>query len=316
MGRGGTVVSTELADEEDTLGTFEHVEVQAHTLVLADGRRLAWREYGHPDGVPCMYTTGTPASSLAGALHHDAARRAGVRWISLDKPGYGWSDFQPNRRLLDWPDDISALAGELGLSRFAVAGESGGGPHALALAYALTDAITTAVVLAGMGPGDQAWVRQGMKRQNRVMFGIAQRAPWAMLPPTALTGWLIKSPRRAERFMRKQAAASPPADQELFTDPRLTDVFLAATRDAFRSGARGAAQELTMLARPWRFDLADIRTHVDLWHGTEDVNVPVAIARAVAAKLPDCDARIVDGAGHGVAWTRLDEIMKVIVTAA
>jgi len=272
--------------------------------------------YGDPDGVPCVYTTGTPASGLAGALHHDAARLGGVRWISVDKPGYGLSAFQPGRQLLDWPEDIVALAGHLGLDRFAVAGESGGGPHALALAHVLGSRITTAVVLAGMGPGDQAWVREGMKRQNRIMLGLAQRAPWAMVPAAGMMGWMLASPRRAERYMRKQAAVSPPADRELLADPRIRQILLAATRDAFRSGPRGAAQELTMLARPWGFGLREVPVHVDLWHGAEDVNVPVAIAKAVAAELPDCDARIIEGAGHGVAWTRLEEIMQRIVTAA
>ena len=291
-------------------------DVSARTFTLPDGRRLAWREYGDPAGVPCIYTTGTPASGLAGALHDDAAQRAGVRWISVDKPGYGLSDFQPGRTLLAWPDDVGALAAHLDLDRFAAAGESGGGPHALALGYALAPRITTVALLAGMGPGDQAWVRQGMKRENRVMFGIAQRAPWAMLPATAVIGWMLASPRRSERYLRKQIAAAPPADRAVLGDPQVAERYLAATRDAFRSGARGAAQELIMFARPWGFDLADVQAHVDLWHGTDDVNVPVAIARAMAARLPRCDARIVEGAGHTVAWERLDEIMSVIRQAA
>jgi pimeloyl-ACP methyl ester carboxylesterase len=283
------------------------------TLQLADGRRLAWREYGRPDGVPCVYTTGTPASGLAGALYDEAARRAGVRWISVDKPGYGWSDYQPGRTLLGWPGDVAALADHLGLSRFAVVGESGGGPHALALGYGLAARVTTVVVLAGLGPADQPSVREGMRRQNRMLLAIAQRAPWALRAPTALMGLALSNPRRAERYARKQAAGSPPADRELLTDPAVAPLFLAATIDAFRAGSRGTAQELTILARPWGFDLAEVKVHVDLWHGTEDINVPVAIARAVVAQLPDCTARIVEGAGHAVARTCLDEIMATIV---
>lgn len=283
---------------------------------LVDGRTLAWREYGRADGLPCVYTTGTPASGLAGGLHHEAAARAGIRWISVDKPGYGLSDYQRGRTLLDWPGDVGALAGHLGLDRFAVAGESGGGPHALALAYALGERITTAVVLAGMGPGDQPSVRQGMRRQNRFLLGVAQRAPWALLPPAAMIGFLVSNPRRAERYSRRQAAGSPPADREVLRDAATLALALAATRDAFRAGPRGAAQELAILARPWGFDLADVKVHVDLWHGTEDVNVPVSIARAVVDRLPNCEARIVEGAGHMVGWTRTDDIMAAVARAA
>src|SRR6478672_10796406 len=109
----------------------------SQSLRLADSRQLAWYEYGDAAGSPCIYTTGTPASGLAGGTYDKAAAEAGVRWISVDKPGYGHSDLQPGRTLLDWPADVRALADHLGLERFAVAGESGGGPFALALAYAL-----------------------------------------------------------------------------------------------------------------------------------------------------------------------------------
>src|SRR3954469_14679970 len=96
------------------------------TMRLADGRQLAWYEYGDAAGLPCVYTTGTPASGLAGSTYDKAAAEAGVRWISVDKPGYGHSDLQRGRTLLDWPADVRALADQLGLQRFAVAGESGG----------------------------------------------------------------------------------------------------------------------------------------------------------------------------------------------
>lgn len=290
-------------------------DIAPQTLRLPDGRQLAWYAYGDPAGTPCIYTTGTPASGLAGALYDEPARKAGVRWISPDKPGYGLSDFQRDRKLLDWPVDVAALAEHLGLERFAVAGESGGGPHALVLAYAMPERVTTTVVLSGMGPGDQPSVRQGMKWQNKLLFGIAQRTPWAMLPPMALMSAMMAKPERAEKFMRKQAANSPPADREAFNDPAVARIFLDATRDAFRAGPRGAAQEMVMFARPWGFSLNDVAGHVDLWHGTEDVNVPVSIARAVASELPDCEARFIDGAGHGVAWSRLDEVMKVVAAS-
>src|SRR5689334_19381476 len=104
---------------------------QAQTMTLPDGRVLAWYEYGDPDGVPCVYTTGTPASGLMGELYDDAAREAGVRWISVDKPGYGASSFDPQRSLRGYAADVRALLEHLGLDRVAAAGESGGGPHVL-----------------------------------------------------------------------------------------------------------------------------------------------------------------------------------------
>jgi pimeloyl-ACP methyl ester carboxylesterase len=47
--------------------------------------------------------------------------------VAIDRPGFGRSTYQRRRRLLDWPADVAALADELGIERFAVAGYSSGG---------------------------------------------------------------------------------------------------------------------------------------------------------------------------------------------
>jgi pimeloyl-ACP methyl ester carboxylesterase len=124
---------------------------------LPGGRRLSWHEFGDPDGPPVMYTAGTPVSGLGGASYDEPARAAGLRWISPDKPGYGGSDYQRGRSLISWGDDLAALAGHLGLDRFALAGESGGGPYTLAAALRLTGRVSVAALIAGAGaPMDRA----------------------------------------------------------------------------------------------------------------------------------------------------------------
>src|ERR687893_2368518 len=104
-------------------------------LQLADGRALGYSEWGPRDGVPVLGSLGTSLSRLA-HLGHEPPQAAGVRLILVDRPGYGVSDFQPGRRLLDWPADVAGLAEALALERFAVFGMSGGGPHAAACGYA------------------------------------------------------------------------------------------------------------------------------------------------------------------------------------
>jgi pimeloyl-ACP methyl ester carboxylesterase len=108
--------------------------VATGVINLPDGRQLSWHEFGDPDGAPVIYTSGTPVSGLGGANYDQAARAAGLRWISPDKPGYGGSGYHRKRSLTSWADDLAELADQLGLDRFALAGESGGGPFTLAAA--------------------------------------------------------------------------------------------------------------------------------------------------------------------------------------
>src|SRR5207245_3071247 len=101
---------------------------------LPDGRRLAYDDAGDPAGRPLLFFHGLGASRRARHPDDGVAAGLGVRLLTVDRPGIGGSDPLLRRRLLDWPGDVAALADELGLDRFAVAGWSAGGPHALACA--------------------------------------------------------------------------------------------------------------------------------------------------------------------------------------
>lgn len=285
------------------------------TLRLADGRRLAWLECGDPAGVPCVHLPGTPTAALAGLAYDDAARRAGVRWIAVDKPGYGSSDLHPSRRLLDIGPDLAQLADHLSFDRFAVAGESGGGPWALAAATVIPERLSAVLVAAGVGPPEVGVA--GMRRDNRWLLTVAARAPWLLSVPMAATRRRLRDPGRAAALVGKHLAAAPEIEQQMYdARPQLLDIAVAAGAEALNGGTHGAVQELRLVARPWGFRLADVRTHVDLWHGGHDVNVPVGTARAVAAALPDCTLRVDADAGHAVGPLHADEMMATVVSAA
>lgn len=73
---------------------------------LSDGCHLGYAEYGDPDGKPVVYFHGGLSSRLDIAFAALFCQTRGIRLLSIDRPGIGLSDFQPNRMLLDWPDDI------------------------------------------------------------------------------------------------------------------------------------------------------------------------------------------------------------------
>src|SRR6476646_8243913 len=100
------------------------------TFRLRDARRIGFAEYGPSEGEPMFYFHGWPSSRLEVKLVEEIFYEAGARIIAIDRPGYGLSDFQANRKLTDWPNDVAELADHLGLETFGIIGTSGGGPYA------------------------------------------------------------------------------------------------------------------------------------------------------------------------------------------
>jgi pimeloyl-ACP methyl ester carboxylesterase len=79
-------------------------------IVLPDGRRLAYAEFGAHGGRPVLYFHGSPSSRLEPLLVGDKVwTRHGLRVIAPDRPGMGLSDFQPGRGFSHWPADVAAL---------------------------------------------------------------------------------------------------------------------------------------------------------------------------------------------------------------
>ncbi|KAI0101511.1 Alpha/Beta hydrolase protein [Nemania sp. FL0031] len=125
----------------------------SQTLILSDGRTLGFAEYGSPTGKPVFFFHGFPSSRLEAAGILELVHRPDLRIIAPERPGFGLSSFNPRHRITDWPADVRALAGHLGIARFAVLGGSGGAPYALACARALpADTLSAVGLLAPAAP--------------------------------------------------------------------------------------------------------------------------------------------------------------------
>src|ERR671933_2362887 len=113
----------------------ERPEPREGTIGLRDGRNLAYAEWGDPGGLPVLGCHGSPSSRLERHVEDPADyRRWGIRLVVPDRPGFGRSDSQPGRRVVDWPADVAVLLDALGVDRFAVLSLSGGAAYALACA--------------------------------------------------------------------------------------------------------------------------------------------------------------------------------------
>jgi pimeloyl-ACP methyl ester carboxylesterase len=286
----------------------------AQSMTLRDGRTVSWYEFGDRAGVPCIYIPGTPESGLAGGCYDESARAAGVRWISVDKPGYGHSDPLPGRRLTDWPADVSQLADRLALTRFAVAGESGGGPHALATAAALGDRVALVALLASAGVPLSGRTPRGLTPLNALLYGCARVDRRLVRAAFAGIAFAMRHEASMPWLVGLLGRGVPEVDLRAMTEPAY-EARLAAGPDAFTQGSRWTAEEFLMLRSPWHLDLSTIAAPIHQWHGARDRHVPLPVARALCHQLPNVAAHIDDDAAHTVGFTHRDAVMAVLLAA-
>ncbi len=278
-----------------------------NTLRLEDKRCLAYAEYGDPHGRPLFFFHGMPGSRLfrpADAI----TKKMGFRLIAVDRPGYGGSDFQPGRRILDWPGDIAQLADHLAVDRFYLAGHSGGCPYVSACAFALGRRVESAAILCGPAPVDILQDRSGLSAIARFGLACGHYIPW---PAWRALVRAVYGSRAADpaATIERGRGHRPAADDEQMARPKVRQACYWSEVEAFRQGLDGLAWDARLLTRPWGFPLEEIRVPVCLWHGTADREAPVAMGRRVAEKIPGCRAFFVPDEAHLLLFPHWEEIL-------
>lgn len=254
-------------------------------IALPGGRKLAYAEFGRTDGAPVLYFHGSPSSRLEPLLIGDEVlNRIGLKVIAPDRPGIGGSDFQSSRRLTDWPADVTALADALHLDRFAVLGNSGGGPYVAVCAARIPNRVHAAVIVSGGWRMDWPEARKGLPFPNRAMLFLARRAPFLLRLMLGMMGGVAQGEREKELAQLKKRV--PPADYAAFVEPGRLEAFGRSMRECLRQGAKGAAWDLGLYVREFGFRLDEVRVPLTLFHGEQDANAPIAMVRRAVAQLP------------------------------
>lgn len=297
--------------------------LENENIQLEDGRRLSYAIYGSPvPRITIIYMHGFPSSRFEGKLWHSACTKHMIRLIAPDRPGVGLSTFKPNRRILDWPVDVLALANHLKISQFYILCVSGGAPYALACVKRIPkERLLGVSVVSGLYP--IKFGTAGMMLQSRVLLWVA---PWM----TGLTSFMFDAsmgkaarssdPQIFEDMMEQEVDNRHAGDQAAMKDPKHWPTFVAMIREAFAHGSRGASWEARLNGSEWGFELgqlyigSDVGCPLTLWHGTEDVNCPAAMAKKAKALMPGSTLHTMEGEGHvSFIFNKADDILDDLV---
>lgn len=249
---------------------------------LADGRALtAYDTGGTADQPTLVWHHGSPQTGAPLPPLLTATAERGIRLVSYARPSYGGSSPRPGRDVASAARDVEAVADALGLGRFAVAGASGGGPHALACAALLPQRVTAAITFAGIAP-------------------YSEDFPWyeGMTSPGGLQA------AAQGRAARAHYAESDEFDPTCFVAAdwaALDGSWASLGEDATKAGAAGPdglVDDDVAFATPWGFDPAAIDLPSLILQGGLDRVVPASHGEWLAAQIPAAELWLRPEDGH------------------
>jgi pimeloyl-ACP methyl ester carboxylesterase len=281
-----------------------NVPTRDQTLALPDGRHLAWAEWGRPDGPVALLLHTAPGSRL---LDPDPAvtAAAGVRLITVDRPGYGGSDPLADPSFASFAADLAALAAELDIRDTALLGWSGGGQYAVAAAAgALRDRVRSLSLLATPAPDEEvAWVNDQFRPQ---MAAVRQDPRGALQPIAEGMSGLAAQAEDALRFWKG------PDEAPVVDRPETASALSAWVREAVRQGGIGMASDVVAGSRGDRPPVAGVRVPVHLWYGEAD-RIGADHGRWYASQIPGSTLRLLPGAGHLLPLAHWAEILEAVL---
>ena len=271
-------------------------------VTTADGRTVRWYDGGPEDaGLTLFWHHGTPnIGQPPGPLMKPATDR-GIRWVALDRAGYGGSTRHEGRCVADVVADVAVVADQLGVERFAAVGHSGGGPHALACAALMPERVLACVAISSLAPFEA----QGLDWFAGMADGSRSELEAAALGPAALRVHLESA-----------------SDQDVFTASDLAALkgpwkwFTGIVKAALEHGPDGMIDDDRAYVTPWGFSPAEAGgVPVLLAHGGKDRVVPWSHAQWLAREVPGAELRTFPEDGHIGVLLHADALLDWLVEA-
>eukprot|EP00955_Chlamydomonas_euryale_P119195 366577-Chlamydomonas_euryale.AAC.24 len=136
----------------------------------------------------------------------------------------------------------------------------------------------------------------------------------AALLPVILSSLPAPSPRPRRCCAASCHSVFPPCpipEAQALLRPEVERLFLESYMEclARRQESTEIAESLRYAA-PWGFQLRDVAAPTKVWAGVQDVGSVPAMARRLAAEMPNCELEVLEGRGH-LAWAEGDVLEEV-----
>jgi len=297
--------------------------IAEEVITLRCGRNLAYCEYGSKDGEPILFFSGAGfGRRYVPTPFPNHLEELSVRFITVDRPGYGASDPQPGRTYRDWVGDVEQLLDYLGLSMVRFLAHSAGTPHLAAVcAFAPRRVVAAALVcpvapIVGDPPVDRPhenWTRGFARFCLLHLGGVLDRLFGAVFRK-----WQADPTTYVRDTMKQIVAEKDVAYMK--EHPEFFQVqYAAAFGDAVHApnGVPAMLEDMFHLnSAPWGFaysELGKSKTDtfpVQAWWGGADDTAPHG--KWICEQI-GVEGQCVEDAGHGLIHNEFEPIIKSLL---
>lgn len=273
---------------------FDPLGPEIRALPGPAGRTIHYADTGEAGWRAVLFFGGTGTSARAFLMTgylETLRRRLHLRFVSVERNGFGDTPFDPAWSFADYVGEVRAVVDHLKLGRFSIVAISGGGPYAGRIAAAMPDrliALHFAAALADVRVGGKALCDAAPADAAKALAPSVQNPQaWWSYPATSPTH---RIPGFADRAFDEGARA-------FFIRGQMGD-------------PRPEAAEMQRYCHAALPDLKAVKAPVFTYYGSADpLVVPANADHWRAATSGPTTARLYPGEAHDVQYRHWDQIL-------
>ncbi|TXI60439.1 MAG: alpha/beta hydrolase [Mycolicibacterium mageritense] len=263
------------------------------------GRRVAYTAYGPDSGAPALFMAGAGCGRRM-SFGHKHLDDYGIRLISVDRPGLGLSDPDPNKTFDSVAADFAAVIDTIVGQPVPVVANSQGAPFGLALAA--TGRASSVVLVSPIDDLSYPAVATQLPAAHReFVHAIAADPDGAMQDLSAYT---------ATALFDMIMADYPPSDRIVYDDPEFRAMLRAALADGFLQGSAGYARDTVLATTPWPTYLMTPGADVHVLFGADDRVHSPDLGATLTGRIAGATRTTVEGVGGALLWARADMVLS------
>ena len=265
------------------------------------GRRIAYTAYGPASGTPVLFIAGAGCGRrMAFGLEQLDAR--GVRLISIDRPGIGASDPDPDKTFDSVAADFAAAIDAVAGHPVPVVANSQGAPFGLALAA--TGCVSHLVLVSPIDDLGHPAVGALLPDAHRAFVAAVAADPdgamrdLARYTPTALFDMMM--------------ADYPDCDRAVYDDPGFRAMLRTALSDGFARGPAGYARDTLLATCPWPLHLMAPGVGVQVMFGSDDAVHSPDLGATLTDRIPGAARTVVADVGGSLLWAQPSTVLSAL----
>ncbi|MGD9381692.1 MAG: alpha/beta hydrolase [Candidatus Thorarchaeota archaeon] len=247
---------------------------------------------------------GSPGGYDQGAIDVTMWTDAGFSLLSISRPGYLRTPLSTGETFEEQADAIDALLDELGISKVAILGASGGGPIALHFALRHPDRLSALILMAAVSNEYSVSQEQLDSTLARIFLSDSGADFGVWLYDVLTRRWTTMSLKEAlKETMIVDSEERNNYVKQVMDTPEQVDWYKRFVRTTCPMSPRmtGLNNDIELLQQVSFTSLEDVKCPTLVIHGTVDGDVSFSNAEFAASSIPNAELYRLENMGH-LVW--------------